>query len=128
MKLTKLMEGMMHDNRRYSIVPIRATSLIKKGRTWRVLASLCSYTSPSGICFPNQRTIEEMCNVEQAHVSRAIKELYEVGLLRYLLPIGKPHKGSIQRGNRYQILYDEYTPSDIHSEIVIAPGSRTGRW
>jgi hypothetical protein len=116
------------DGRRYSIIPIRASGLVKKGRTWRVLAALCSHSSRQGVCYPNQQTLSAMTGINQAHVSRAIRELYELGLLRYLLPIGKKPRGAFQRGNRYQILYEVNAPLPSEMEIEIAPGSRTGRW
>ena len=50
----------MNDLRRFSVLPIRAVSLVKKGRTLRVLAALCAHTSPTGICYPAQERIKEM--------------------------------------------------------------------
>ena len=78
----------MTDSRRYSVLPIRAVSLVKKGRTLRVLAALCAHTSPTGICYPAQERIKEMTGVHQADISRAIYELWTLGLVRYLQPKG----------------------------------------
>ena len=118
----------MMDNRKYSIIPIRSVGLIKKGRTWRVLSALGAHCSPLGVCYPNQSTLSKMCEIDQANISRAIRELYELGLLRYLMPIGKKHPNAFVRGNRYQILFDPHAPLPSPKEIEIPPGARTNRW
>ena len=119
---------MNNDRRRYSVIPIRAVGLVKRGEHWRVLAALCSYTSPSGVAYPNQTTLGEMCQMGQPHVSRAIRELHRLGLVRLLRPKGKKHKRAFMRGNRYQVLYDPNAPLPSPLETEIAWNSRTNRW
>ena len=117
------------DRRLYSIVPVRALPLIKRGNTWRVLAALGHYASPNGVCYPNQRTVGELAGgIDQADVSRALKELYQNELLRILLPKGKRQRGAFQRGNRYQLLYHPDQPLPSTKELDIGWGARTRRW
>lgn len=118
----------MTDSRRYSVLPIRAVSLIKKGRTFRVLAALCAHTSPAGICYPGQQRITEMTGIDQADISRAIYELWSLGLVRYLEPRGQKHPNAYQRGNRYQVLYRPNAQLPSPHEREIPPGCRTKRW
>ena len=118
----------MNDLRRFSVLPIRAVSLVKKGRTLRVLAALCAHTSPTGICYPAQERIKEMTGVHQADISRAIYELWTLGLVRYLQPKGQKHRNAYQRGNRYQVLYQPDAPLPSLHEREIPPGCRTKRW
>lgn len=118
----------MSDRRRFSVLPIRAISLVKKGRTLRVLAALCAHTSPAGICYPAQERITEMTGVHQADISRAIFELWSLGLVRYLEPKGQKHPNAYQRGNRYQVLYRPNAPLPSPHEREIPPGCRTKRW
>ena len=118
----------MNDLRRFSVLPIRAVSLVKRGRTLRVLAALCAHTSPTGICYPAQERIKEMTGVHQADISRAIYELWTLGLVRYLQPKGQKHPNAYQRGNRYQVLYHPNAPLPSPLEREIPPGCRTKRW
>ena len=123
------LEGrLMGDARRYSVLPIRAIGMVKKGRTFRVLAALCAHASPAGICYPNQERLMEMTGVHQADISRAIYELWMLGLVRYLEPKGEKHKNAYQRGNRYQVLYAPNAPLPSPHEREIPPGCRTRRW
>jgi len=123
------LEGrLMGDARRYSVLPIRAIGMVKKGRTFRVLAALCAHASPAGICYPNQERLMEMTGVHQADISRAIYELWMLGLVRYLEPKGEKHKNAYQRGNRYQVLYAPNAPLPSPLEREIPPGCRTKRW
>ena len=119
---------LMGDARRYSVLPIRAIGIVKKGRTFRVLAALCAHASPAGICYPNQERLMEMTGVHQADISRAIYELWMLGLVRYLEPKGEKHKNAYQRGNRYQVLYVPNAPLPSPHEREISPGCRTKRW
>ena len=119
---------LMGDARRYSVLPIRAIGIVKKGRTFRVLAALCAHASPAGICYPNQERLMEMTGVHQADISRAIYELWMLGLVRYLEPKGEKHKNAYQRGNRYQVLYAPNAPLPSPLEREIPPGCRTKRW
>ena len=121
-------EAIMTDARRYSIIPIRAVGMITRGRTWRVLAALCTHCSPRGVCYPNQSTLSDMTGIDQANISRAIRELYDLGLLRYLVPVGRKHPKAFMRGNRYQILYEPHAPLPDPREIELPPGARTNRW
>ncbi len=117
------------DRRHYSIIPIRAVPIIKRGTTWRVLAALGHYASVHGICYPAQQTLGDLAgSMGQPDVSRAVKELHEAGLLRMLLPAGRKPRGAFQRGNRYQILYTEDQPLPSEKEIEIGWGARTRRW
>lgn len=119
---------MNNDRRRYSILPIRALPLVKLGHDWRVLAALCSHTSPQGVCYPNQQTLAEMVNSQQPHVSESIKRLHAMGLVRMLMPVGKKRPRAFQRGNRYQILYEPDAPMPNPHEIELPWGARTKRW
>ena len=118
----------MTDQRKYSVIPIRACGLVKQGLHWRVLAALCAHASPSGVAYPNQSTLAEMVGTSKAPVSRAIKELHRLGLVRLLQPKGKKLRGAFMRGNRYQVLYTPNAPLPSMKETEIAWGSRTQRW
>lgn len=118
----------MTDLRRFSIIPIRAISMVKHGTTWRTLASLCCHTSPNGIAYPGQTTIGELCGMRQSHVSEALKELHELGLVKVLVPKGKRHPNAFQRGNRYFVPYEPGAPLPSEHEIEIPWNSRTNRW
>ena len=109
----------MTDSRRYSIVPIRALGCVRRSMTLRTLLALCAHTSKSGVCYPNQKTLGELIELDQAHVSRACKELWQLGLLRYLVPKGKKHPQGFKRGNRYQILYEPNAPLPSAKELEI---------
>ena len=65
--------SVMSDGRHYSIVPIRAIGLVKRGMTWRTLAALCAHTSKSGVCYPNQTTLGDMAGMDRAHYRLLIK-------------------------------------------------------
>lgn len=102
----------------FSLLPSRAVSDMRLSRNdIRVLGALCCYTSPKGICFPNQETLARNLNVARSNVTRAVTRLKKFGYIRRLLPKGKKHKSAIKRGNRYQILIrgDEGLPSDKES-------------
>lgn len=117
------------DRRLYSIIPARAVPIIKRGGTWRILAALGHYASGYGVCYPNQRTLGDLAGgIDQADVSRAVKELHEAGLLRMLLPAGRKHPHGFQVGNRYQILYYPDQPLPSAKELEIGWGSRVNRW
>jgi hypothetical protein len=116
------------DRRRYSIIPIRALPIVKRAYDWRVLAALCTHTSPRGVCYPNQSTLSELVEIPQPHVSAAIKRLHEMGLVRMLRPVGKKHPRGFQRGNRYQVLYEPNAPLPGPLEMEIPWGSRVNRW
>ena len=57
--------------------------------------------------------------MDQGDVSRALKDLHQLGLVRVLLAKGRERKGNFQRGNRYQVLYipDAPLPSDKEIDI-----------
>lgn len=116
------------DHRRYSVIPFRALPLVKHGHDWRVLAALCSHTSPHGVCYPGQVTLATMIGSHQPHVSASIKRLHSMGLVRMLQPVGKRHPRGFQRGNRYQVLYELNAPLPNAHEMEIAWGSRVNRW
>ena len=104
----------------FSLLPSRAISDLRLARNdIRVLGALCCYTSPKGICFPNQQTLARNLNVARSTVTRAVTRLKKFGYIRPLLPKGKKHKSAIKRGNRYQILIrgNEDLPSEKESEL-----------
>ena len=120
---------MMFDRRDYSVIHVRACHMVKRAQSWRVLAALGNYASGWGLCYPAQRTLGELAgNMDQGDVSRALKDLHQLGLVRVLLPKGRKHKGSFQRGNRYQVLYIPDAPLPSDKEIDIGWGARTNRW
>lgn len=105
----------------FSLLPSRAISDSRLSRNdIRVLGALCCYTSPKGICFPNQETLAKNLGILRSSVTRAISRLKRCGYIRFLVPKGKKRKGSIRRGNRYQILIrgDEGLPSEKELEIL----------
>ena len=121
--------GMRIDRRHYSIIPIRAVQLVRKGETWRVLAALGHYASVNGICYPAQTTLGEMAGgMSQPHVSRALKELHQLGLVRLLMPVGRKPRKSFQKQNRYQVLYLPDQPLPSAKEVEIGWGARSNRW
>ena len=121
--------GMMFDRRDYSVIPVRACGLVKRGTSWRVLAALGNYASGWGVCYPSQKTLGELAgNMDQAHVSRAVKDLHQLGLVRLLLPKGRKHPKAVQRGNRYQVLFTPNAPLPSDRELDIGWGARTNRW
>ena len=121
--------AMMFDRRDYSVIPVRACGLVKRGRSWRVLAALGNFASGWGIAYPSQETLGALAGgMDQADVSRAIKDLHSLGLLRMLVPAGRKPPGAIQRGNRYQLLYTPDAPLPSSKELEIPWGARTRRW
>ena len=117
------------DRRLYSKTPIRACQFDLKKNDLRVLHALGACASPRGICYASQKHLGELAGgIDQADVSRAVKRLHHFQLIRLLLPKGKPFKGRYQRGNRYQILYEENAPLPSKHEIELEFGARTGRW
>ena len=97
---------MNKDRRRYSIVPFWTLPLVKTGRDWRVLAAIGAHASPLGILYASQDTLGELVGMDQANVSRAVKSLYEMEVIRLLQPKGKKHPKAWQRSNRMQLCYD----------------------
>lgn len=98
----------------FSLLPSRAISDQRLSRNdLRILGALCCYTSPKGICYPNQETLEKNTGVARPNVSRAIKRLTRFGYIKHLVPKGKKMPLAFRRGNRYQILIrgDEKLPS-----------------
>ena len=98
----------------FSLLPSRAISDRRLSRNdIRVLGALCCYTSPKGICFPNQETLYKNIGVARPNISRAIKRLTTFGYIKHLVPKGKKMPLAFRRGNRYQILIrgDEKLPS-----------------
>ena len=122
-------QGYRVDRRRYSKSPIRSCDIVKRGNDWRVLAAICATASPLGICYASQKYLAELAGgIDPASVSRAIKTLHESKLIRLLLPKGRPYPGRFQRGNRYQVLYQENVPLPSKNEIELQWGARTKRW
>lgn len=98
----------------FSLLPSRSLSDNRLSKNdLKVLGALCCYTSPKGICFPNQSTIANQLAIHRPSVTRAVSRLHEFGYIRFLTPKGKKHKSALRRGNRYQILIrgDEKLPS-----------------
>ena len=117
------------DRRTKACAPFRACSLVKRGNDWRVLIAICATASPLGICYAGQKYLGELAGgLDPASVSRAVKNLHQMKLIRLLLPKGKPYPGRFQRGNRYQILYLENAPLPSKKEIELQWGARTKRW
>ncbi len=117
------------DRRAISIIPVRAIGMVQKPTSWRVLAALGHHTSATGLCYPSQATLGALAgDMDQALVSRAIKDLYQLGLVRMLLPVGPKLHGSFQKQNRYQVLWTPHAPMPNDREIEISWGSRVNRW
>ena len=96
-----------NDLRLYIHLPIRAYKdprLQHHRQALFVLAALCSYTDPRGICFPNQLSLAKDLNVSRQAISRYIKKLIEWGYVKYAR---KQFRG--QRGNSYFVVYDKNT-------------------
>jgi len=121
-----LEKSVMSDARRFSVIPIRAVGLVRRQVDWRVLAALCTYTSPLGIAYPNQRTLARDAGLAQPHVSKSLRRLYELGLVRFLKPKGRKHPKAFRRGLRYQVLYEPNAPLPSAKEVEMAPLPRTG--
>ncbi len=99
----------------FSLMPSRAISDKRLSRNdLRVLGALCCYTSPKGICYPNQETLHRNTGVARPNISRAIKRLEKFGYVIQLIPKGKKMSQGFRRGNRYQILVrgNERLPSE----------------
>ena len=106
----------------FSLLPSRAISDKRLSRNdLRVLGALCCYTSPKGICYPNQETLNKNMGVARPNISRAIRRLTKFGYIRHLVPKGKKRLKAFKRGNRYQILIrgDESLPSNKEAEKVL---------
>jgi len=122
-------QGYRVDRRLYSKIPIRSCDIVRRGNDWRVLAAICATASPLGICYASQKYLGELAGgLDPASVSRAVKYLHESKLIRLLLPKGHPYPGRFQRGNRYQVLYQENAPLPSKNEIELTWGHRTKRW
>jgi hypothetical protein len=96
-----------NDLRLYIHLPIRAykdPKLQQHRQALFVLAALCAYTDPRGICFPNQLSLAKDLNVSRQAISRYIKRLIEWGYVKYAR---KQFRG--QRGNSYFVVYDKNT-------------------
>ena len=105
----------------FSLMPSRAISDKRLSRNdLRILGALCCYTSPKGICYPNQETLYKNTGVARPNISRAIGRLTKFGYIRHLAPKGKKRLKAFKRGNRYQILIrgDESLPSNKETEKV----------
>ena len=105
----------------FSLMPSRAISDKRLSRNdLRILGALCCYTSPKGICYPNQETLNKNIGVARPNISRAIQRLTKFGYIRHLAPKGKKRLKAFKRGNRYQILIrgDEILPSNKETEKV----------
>jgi DNA-binding MarR family transcriptional regulator len=103
----------------FSLMPSRAISDIRLSRNdLRILGALCTYTSPKGICYPNQETLYKNTGIARPNISRAIKRLTKFGYIRHLVSKGKKQPKSFRRGNRYQVLIrgDETLPSQKEVE------------
>jgi hypothetical protein len=111
-----------------SILPARAIPLVRNTSSWRVLAALGHYATDEGLCYPSQSTLSQLTGLDQAAVSRAIKDLHDLGLLRMLQPIGPKLPGSFQKQNRYQLLWQPDSPLPGPNEREITWGSRVRRW
>ena len=121
--------GYRVDRRLYSKIPIRSCDIVRRGNDFRVLAAICATASPLGICYASQKYLGELAGgLDPASVSRAVKYLHKSKLIRLLLPKGRPYPGRFQRGNRYQVLYQENAPLPSMNEIELQWGTRTKRW
>ena len=123
--------GSVTDPRRYSIIPIRSLGIVKNGEDWRVLAALGAHASRRGIVYAKQSTLGALINMDQPHVSRALRRLWEHEPVRMLEPKGKKHRLGFQRGNRMQLLYDgpgHLTPLPSAKELELPWGTRNRRW
>ena len=77
----------MFDRRDYSVIPVRACHMVKRAQSWRVLAALGNYASGWGLCYPAQRTLGELAgNMDQGDVSRALKNLHQLGPFGFFCP------------------------------------------
>ena len=122
-------QGYRVERRLYSKIPIRSCDIVRRGNDWRVLAAICATASPLGICYASQKYLGELAGgLDPASVSRAVKYLHKSKLIRLLLPKGRPYPGRFQRGNRYQVLYQENAPLPSMNEIELQWGTRTKRW
>ena len=122
--------GNRTDRRWFAKIPFNAITILKNGSDWRVLAAICATASPLGICYASQGYIGALAGgIDQSDVSRSLKRLHQLYLVRLLLPKGKPYPGRLQRCNRMQVLFNgKQTPMPSHKEIMLQWGSRVNRW
>lgn len=77
------------------------------GSTVKVYLALCKYANDQGQCYPSQGTIADWLGISRMQVSRAVKELKEMGLVT---SIPQQRKDGGWTSNLYQL--QTKTPSD----------------
>ena len=98
--------SVLADGRRFSIIPKGALAHNLSAYDYKILAALCLYTNPAGVCHPTQETLEHITGFSKSAIATTIKKLQDLGLLRLLKPDFFPNQKSAWKTNRYQILYD----------------------
>ena len=122
-------ETLQYHVKRSCRIPNRSFWMLKRGNDLRVLGAVCMCSSPYGISYASQKYLGELAGIpHQSQVSRSIKYLHKVKLIRLLLPKGRPYPGRFQRSNRIQVLFEEDAPLPSSKETMLDWGHRTRRW
>ena len=117
------------DTRSFFRLPARACWMVEGKNDWKVLSAICMTSSWIGICYASQEYLANLSGISnQPTVSKAVKNLHKLKLIRLLLPKGKAYPGRFQRSNRIQVLFEENAPLPNEKELALEWGSRTRRW
>ena len=117
------------DLRSFFRLPARACWMVEGKNDWKVLAAICMTSSWVGICYASQQYLANLSGIShQSTVSKAVKTLHKLKLIRLLLPKGKAYPGRFQRSNRIQVLFEENAPLPSEKELALEYGCRTRRW
>ena len=92
----------------FVIVPNYDWIQLMTGGTVKIYLALCKYSNDQGQCYPSQVTIAKRAGLSRMQVSRAIKELKEMGLIT-IVPQQRTDGG--WTNNLYQL--QTKTPSNM---------------
>ena len=117
------------DTRSFFRLPARACWMVEGKNDWKVLSAICMTSSWIGICYASQEYLADLSGISNPPtVSKAVKNLHGLKLIRLLLPRGKAYPGRFQRSNRIQVLFEENAPLPSEKELALEYGCRTRRW
>ncbi|HEY7823931.1 MAG TPA: helix-turn-helix domain-containing protein [Acidimicrobiia bacterium] len=91
---------------------------VSKAATKLVLLALADHSNADGECWPSMKRIAERSDISPRHVSRAIDELVDLGLVE---KSGRRRHGGQYRGWDYRLLVQR-TPASIGHPLPVTSG------